>query len=97
MPKYPILSWLAMIGFGLLVAFVGLIWVANLFGVADEHARRIAESQWKRGWFASELDAREKLRTGSQVGRYVAGVGFMLTGVAIAISAAFQLFAGAGE
>ncbi|GGR99462.1 hypothetical protein GCM10010169_50100 [Micromonospora fulviviridis] len=37
---------LGLIGFALLLGFVGLVWTANLFGVADEHARRIARGSF---------------------------------------------------
>lgn len=73
---------LALIGFGLLIGFVGLIWVANLFGVADEHARQIAESRLKRRlWGIDQTPAEMKSDLGFKLGRYVSGIGFMLVGL----------------
>lgn len=73
---------LALVGFGLLVGFVGLIWVANLFGVADEHARRIAESRLNRRlWGIDQTPADMKGYVGFKLGRYVVGIGFMLVGL----------------
>lgn len=76
---------LVLVGFGLLVSFVGLVWVANLFGVADEHARRITKSSWTR---MIARRAREDQPTydpknypGMRLGRYIAGFGTMLVGV----------------
>jgi len=40
---------LAVIGFGLLLGFFALIQVANLFGVAEEHARQIQRRRIKQG------------------------------------------------
>lgn len=87
----PILRSIALFGYGLLVGFTGLVWVANLFGVADEHHRQIARSLWKRGWYATEREASEQT---SEVGRYVAGVGFMLAGIALAVGGVIYLFQG---
>lgn len=69
----------ALIGFGLLVGFVGLIWVANLFGTVDEHVRRMASSRLNR-LFMGSLDA-ETIRRDGAFGRFAAGFGFMAVGL----------------
>ena len=77
---------LGLIGFGLFLGFVSLVWVANLFGVADEHASRIARSSSTR-WMARSMEAREvppeemKRHTGMALGRYIIGIGFMVIGL----------------
>ncbi len=38
---------LALIGIGLLCMWLGLIYAANVFGVATEHARQIVASRWQ--------------------------------------------------
>jgi hypothetical protein len=73
---------LALTGFGLLVGFVGLAWMLNLFGVVDEHARRIADNRWNRRWLRHARTGQEvRAGTGFQLGRYLAGGGFILLGV----------------
>ncbi|MBQ0904315.1 hypothetical protein [Micromonospora sp. U21] len=75
---------LGLIGFGLLLGFVGLIWTANLFGVADEHARRIARSRMTRWTGGHEVTPEEmKHEPGFLLGRYIAGIGFMLFGLLV--------------
>lgn len=73
---------LGLIGFGLLLGFVGLVWTANLFGVADEHARRIARGSFT-GWAAGrEIPPEEASREpGFLLGRYLVGIGFLLVGL----------------
>ncbi|SBT54271.1 hypothetical protein [Micromonospora narathiwatensis] len=79
-----ILRGLGAIGFGLLLGFVGLIWVANLFGVADEHARQIARSSLRRWVEGREVSPGEmKQEPGFVLGRYISGIGFMLVGLFI--------------
>ncbi len=73
---------LALIGFGLLIGFFGLIWVANLFGVADEHARQIAQSRLNRWFRGFDMTAEEvKGGPGFKVGRYAGGAVFMMAGL----------------
>ena len=73
---------LGLIGFGLLLGFVGLIYVANLFGVVDEHNRGIARSPLTRWMEGRELTPEEmKHEPGAIVGRYIVGIGFMLVGL----------------
>jgi hypothetical protein len=73
---------LALIGFGLFIGFVGLILVANLFGVVDEHARRIAQSGLNRRLLGiDQTPAQMTSDLGFKLGRYVVGVGFMLVGL----------------
>ncbi|MFC0506726.1 hypothetical protein [Micromonospora costi] len=86
-----VLRSIAAFGFGLFVAFVGLVWVANLFGVAEEHRRQIARSQWTQGWYDSEQEA---LANTGQIGRYLAGGMFLLAGVALAVAAVVYLVQG---
>jgi hypothetical protein len=82
---------LVTIGVGLLIGFFGLIWVANLFGVADEHARRISESRWNL-WVTGEKRSPAEVRTtprfkrAAKVGRYGAGGGFMLFGLILLVA-----------
>lgn len=86
MPRY-VQQGLGLVGFGLLLTFVGLVWAANLFGVADEHARRIARSSFRR-----ELPVEEATRDRAiLLGRYVAGVGFMLFGLVFIVSGVLYL------
>jgi hypothetical protein len=42
---------LVLIGIGLLFMWLGLVWAANLFGVAAEHARQILASNKSRWRF----------------------------------------------
>jgi hypothetical protein len=73
---------LGLIGFGLLLAFVGLVFLANLFGVADEQARSIAKSRWNRWLLGVEKTPHEiKNDAGYKIGRYSVGVGWMLVGL----------------
>lgn len=82
---------LALIGVGLLIGFVGLIWIANLFGVADEHAKQISENRLNR-WMAGETgtaaDYRnsDRFKSGFALARFVVGGGFMLIGLVMVIS-----------
>ena len=69
----------ALIGFGLLVGFVGLIWVANLFGVVDEYVRRTASS-WLTRLLNGPTDP-ETIRREGAFGRSIAGFGFMAVGL----------------
>lgn len=86
MPRY-VQQGLGLVGFGLLLGFVGLVWTANLFGVADEHARRIA-----RRSFPGEPPAEEATRDPAfLLGRYVAGGGFMLFGLVFIVSGVLYL------
>jgi hypothetical protein len=95
---HDILKALAMLGIGLLVAFFGLIWVANLFGVADEHARRIVRNpanQRMARIFGRPLDANEPMSNpGVALGRYLAGGGFMLVGAILAVVGVIWLCTG---
>lgn len=89
---------MALIGFGLLLSFVGLVWVANLFGVADEHARRIAKEPWIRSilrWRFGEYLEWQKPMTlpGMKLGRYLAGYGFMVCGALIVVGGIAYLLA----
>jgi hypothetical protein len=92
---------LALIGFGLLLAFVGLVWVANLFGVADEHARRIVTNPWNQRmarWSGRDFDLRDpKSNPGMQLGRFLFGIGFMLVGVLIAAGGIVYLLVAPAE
>ncbi len=81
---------LATIGIGLLIGFFGLIWVANLFGVADEHARMISESRmnrWMTGETRSPAEVRNtaRFKQGFNLGRFLAGGGFMTVGLILVI------------
>jgi hypothetical protein len=82
---------LALVGVGLLLGFVGLIWVANLFGVADEHAKQISESRLNRPadggtGTAEEYRNSENFTRGFGVGRFVAGGGFMVVGLVFIVT-----------
>jgi len=71
---------LALIGFGLLLGFVGLVLAANLFGIADEHARRIAQNRWNQQMLGISADP-EKDRLAHKLGRFVVGFGIMAVGL----------------
>jgi hypothetical protein len=77
---------LATIGIGLLVGFLGLVLVANLFGVADAHARKISESRGNR-WLLFQQRSPAEVRNSAnfksavKLGRFLAGGGFMLVGL----------------
>lgn len=90
-----------MIGFGLLLGFVGLIWVANLFGVAEEHARQIMRNPRNQGrarWSGREYNMDEPLDDpGIKLGRYLAGGGFMLFGLGFVLSGIIYLFTGSDQ
>ncbi|GIE29562.1 hypothetical protein Ait01nite_026070 [Actinoplanes italicus] len=82
---------LALIGVGLLLGFVGLIWVANLFGVADEHAKQISESRVSplaagTTGTAEEYRNSEDFKRGFGVGRFLAGGGFMVVGLVFIVT-----------
>jgi hypothetical protein len=87
---------LATIGIGLLIGFLGLIWVANLFGVADEHARRISKSRLNR-WMSGERRSPEEVRNSTgfrrqfNFGRFVSGGGFMAVGLIFIIIGLYTL------
>ena len=87
-----------MIGFGLLLGFFALIQVANLFGVAEEHARQIQRRRIKQGrtpWYGGEYNLAELLEdAGIKVGKYLAGGGFRLVGLAVVVSGVVSLFTG---
>jgi hypothetical protein len=70
---------LALVGFGLLVGFVGLVLVANLFGVADEFAERIAKNR-RNQLFGVPKDP-EKGSGAYKLGRLTAGFGFVAVGL----------------
>jgi hypothetical protein len=76
---------LATIGIGLLVGFLGLVLVANLFGVADAHARKISESRGNRWLFEqrspAEVGNSANFKSAVKLGRFLAGGGFMLVGL----------------
>jgi hypothetical protein len=76
---------LATIGIGLLVGFLGLVLVANLFGVADAHARKISESRGNRWLFEQRSPAEVRnsanFKSAVKLGRFLAGGGFMLVGL----------------
>ncbi|MEU5566917.1 hypothetical protein [Micromonospora musae] len=81
MPAY-IQQGLGLIGFGLLIGFVGFIQIANLFGVVDEHARLIGRSVRSRLLEGRVVPPEEiKQRDGFTIGRYIVGIGFMLVGL----------------
>jgi hypothetical protein len=90
---------LGLIALGALVAFFGLIWVANLFGVADEQVRRIAANPYNRR-IARLLGKEDRLQRdptnfpGMQLGRFVSGYGFMLFGLVFAIAGTVTLASG---
>jgi hypothetical protein len=92
---------LGLVGFGLLLAFVGLVWVANLFGVADEHARRIVTNPWNRRmarWSGRELDMSDPMNNpGMRLGRYLFGIGFMVAGALIVSGGIVYLLIGPEE
>jgi hypothetical protein len=81
---------LVTIGIGLLIGFFGLLWVANLFGVADEHAKLTSENRVNR-WLAGEKRSPAEIRNttrfkwGMRLGRFLAGGGFMLVGLVIVV------------
>ena len=66
---------LSLIGVGLLIGFMGLVWVANLFGVADEHARLISENRNNRRMSGDEGSPAEfrnspRFKRAFRLGRY---------------------------
>lgn len=66
---------LALIGFGLLIGLVGVTLLANLFGVLDEQARSIANSQLSRWMSGRDLSSAEIRRDGAfALGRYIVGI-----------------------
>ncbi|MEU4482552.1 hypothetical protein AB0F68_31510 [Micromonospora sp. NPDC023966] len=73
---------LGLIGFGLLLGFVGLIQIANIFGVVDEHARQMAKSRLT-GWMSGKDQTPAEVRSDGAftLGRYIVGIGFMLVGL----------------
>jgi hypothetical protein len=89
---------LGLIGFGLLLGFVGLIWVANLFGVADEQARQMARSPMTRWMEGREVPPEEMKRHGAfALGRYIFGIGLMLFGLLFIGSGVVDLIAPPAE
>jgi hypothetical protein len=77
---------LALIGFGLLIGFVGLILVANLFKVVDTHARKMAATNRRHIWSGRRINqtpAEVKSDLGFKIGRYTAGAGFMIFGLLV--------------
>jgi hypothetical protein len=89
---------LALVGFGLLLGFFGLIWVANLFGVAHEHAKRTAANptiRWMTGGRLTEENAKDDF--GIKLGRYLAGGGFMVSGLLIVVTGIIYLVAPPNE
>ncbi|GIE77393.1 hypothetical protein Aph02nite_33430 [Actinoplanes philippinensis] len=82
---------LVTIGAGLLLGFFGLIYVADLFGVAGEHARLISENRRGRrltGERRSPAEVRDSpdFKRAFGIGRFVAGGGFMLAGLALVVA-----------
>ena len=75
---------LAAIGIGLLFAWLGLIFVGNLFGVADEFAAQLArQSQRSPGRYGPPQTTEQmKQSLGFFIARYLAGGGFILGGLA---------------
>ncbi|MEU4474369.1 hypothetical protein [Micromonospora sp. NPDC023888] len=78
-----ILQVLAVVGFGVLLGFIGLTMTLNLFGFVDSESRRLSKSSWNRLWGAPDRDPAE-LREGIDVARFFVGGGALLVG-AIAI------------
>lgn len=77
-----VLRGLSLIGFGLLIGFLGLILVANLFGALDEQARKMSRSSFRRWVEGRQVSPEEiKQRPGFMLGRYIAGIGFALVGL----------------
>jgi hypothetical protein len=89
---------LGLVGFGLLLAFVGLVFLANLFGIADEHARGIARSRWHR-WVLGVRKTPPEVQNGAgfKIGRYSVGVGWMLVGLLAVAGGIAYLLAAPGE
>lgn len=72
---------------GLMLGFVGAVWLFNLFGVASVHAQRI-----RKFWgFGSDNQAADM---GVKAGRYLVGGGWMLVGLAMVIGGLVSLLSG---
>jgi hypothetical protein len=76
---------LAAIGIGLLFGWLGLILVADIFGVADEHAAGMARQsrRWPGLYGPPQSTEQVKRSFAFLLGRYLAGGGFILAGLAI--------------
>lgn len=93
---------LGLIGFGMLLGFVGLVMTANLFGVADEHARTTAKdplTRWMYRWTRGHEVTPEEMKyeLGFILGRYIVGIGSMLVGLLIIGSGVAYLIAPPAE
>ncbi|MET8909483.1 hypothetical protein [Micromonospora sp. NPDC004551] len=78
-----LLRGLSLIGWGLLIGFLGLMLVANVFGAVDEQARKMSQSSFRRWVEGRQVSPEEiKQRPGFVLGRYIAGIAFALVGLA---------------
>jgi hypothetical protein len=83
---------LGLIGFGLLIGFVGFIFLTNRFGVVDELARRVSENRVNRWFGERRTPAEVRNSLGYKLGQYSAGTGFLLTGLALVVYGIVTLF-----
>jgi hypothetical protein len=88
-----ILQVLALVGFGVLLGFIGLTMILNLFGFVDSETRRLARSPWNRLWSASDPDPAE-VRKNIEVGRFVFGGVVLLLGAGAVVGGIVLLVTG---
>ncbi|WP_435206451.1 hypothetical protein [Micromonospora sp. bgisy143] len=86
---------LAVVGFGVLLGFIGLTMTRNLFGYVDAEARRLARNPWNRVWGVPDRDPAEvRQDVGFTVARFLVGGAVLLLGAAAVIGGIVLLVSG---
>ncbi|MGV9212065.1 hypothetical protein ACTFTM_09410 [Micromonospora sp. RB23] len=86
---------LALVGFGVLLGFVGLAMTCNLFGFVDAEARRLARNPWNRLWGTPHrAPAEVRQGVGFIAGRFLVGGVALLLGATAVVGGIVLLVSG---
>ncbi|WP_405426046.1 hypothetical protein [Micromonospora sp. NBC_00617] len=86
---------LAVVGFGVLLGFIGLAMTRNLFGFVDAEARRLSRNPLNRLWGIPDRDPAElRQAAGFNVARFLVGGAALLLGAAAVIGGIVLLVSG---
>ena len=83
---------LVLVGMGLLFMWLGLIWAANLFGVAAEHSRQILAGNAGRRWFQTRSMPFEHVFRSARL----TGAGIMVFSLLWVVAGIVEFAGGAG-
>ncbi|MEU8085359.1 hypothetical protein AB0B57_17280 [Micromonospora sp. NPDC049101] len=90
-----ILQILALVGFGVLLGFIGLTMTLNLFDFVDSWSRQLSRSSLNRLWGLPDQDpAGVRQGPGFQFARFLVGGGVLLLGAAAIVGGIVLLVQG---